>query len=164
MACVYVRSEADIFDHTYTKGRLTIEFLLSYTSTVMYIHNCNSSRYLTVRGYRMDSNFLLPWEYRVCPQCLRQNPHAIWLVKYGCFERSLHKDMKGTEPVNVVIVQETMEMVRLRPLPSHSSFDGQFIVCRFKDNCRRGYSCKSPHSKAEKDAWNAKKYILNGKF
>ena len=110
----------------------------------------------------MDSDFLLPWEHQVCPQCLHQNPHAIWLVKYGCFERFLHRFNEETQPVTVVIDHETMEMVQLRPLPSYISFRGQFVMCRFMNDCRKGDRCKFPHSKAERDAWNAKKFILNG--
>ena len=111
----------------------------------------------------MDSDFLLPWEHQVCPQCLYQNRHAIWLVKHGCFEQFLHKfKEEKTKPVTVVIVHETMELVQVRPLPSYYSFSGQFVMCRFKNNCRMGDRCKFPHSNAERDAWNAKKFILNG--
>ena len=111
----------------------------------------------------MDSDILLPWEHQVCPKCLYQNQHAIWLVKYGCFEQFLHKFGKGTEPVVVVIVHETMEMVRLRPLPRTSfQFRGSFDMCRFKSKCQRGLQCNFPHSKVELDTWNAKKAILKG--
>jgi hypothetical protein len=71
------------------------------------------------------------------------------------------KDEK-TQPVTVVIVHETMEMVRVRRLPSYISFNSQFVMCRFKNSCRMGDRCKFPHSEAERDAWNAKKFILNG--
>lgn len=109
---------------------------------------------------QMDRNFLLPWEHRVCPKCLYQNPHAIWLVKYGCFERFLHED---TPPVTVIVVHETMEMIRIRPLPHNwSSFRGYFDMCRYRSGCQRRYQCKFPHSKAEQRAWNAKKAILKG--
>ena len=110
----------------------------------------------------MDSDFLLPWEHEVCKHCFFQNPHAIWLVKYGCFEHFLHKFGEET-PLVVVIVHKTMELVRIRPLPDNWSYvEDQFIVCKYKDRCKKGNHCPFPHSKAEQDIWNTKKVIMNG--
>lgn len=108
----------------------------------------------------MDADFLLPWEHKVCQKCFYHNPHAIWLVKYGCFQQFLHED---AQKATVVIVHDTMEMIKVRPLPRNwSKFDGDYILCQFKNNCKRRNMCLFPHSKAEQDTWNAKKTILNG--
>ena len=113
----------------------------------------------------MDSNFLLPWEHKVCKECLFQNPHAIWLVKFGCFDHFLHKFRYKTSSVTVVVVHEKIELVRVRPLPdTWLDVDGSFNMCQFGGKCRKGDRCLSPHFKAENDTWNIKLQILNGNY
>ena len=111
----------------------------------------------------MDSDFLLPWEHEVCKKCFFHNPHAIWLIKFGCFDHFMHNFSDEAPMVIVVIVHETMELVRVRPLPDnrpdvYDSFD----MCQFGGRCRNRDRCLLPHSVAEKDTWNVKLLILNG--
>ena len=109
------------------------------------------------------SSFLMPWEHYVCSACLQQNPHAIWLVKCRCFEPQQHG---RKQQALVIIDHDSMEMVRIRPLPHHLSvhFRGEFMQCRNYPNCYRNTECKFAHSKAECDTWNIKKKILRGRM
>lgn len=108
-----------------------------------------------------ETDFLLPWEHYVCSKCLRMNPHAIWLVKFKCFEKSSHG---YEEEVIVVIESDFMKLIEVRPLPkNYDSFRGKFWMCRgiLKHGvCDQSHSYA--HSQAEYDSWNAKKTILQG--
>lgn len=112
--------------------------------------------------YLIETDFLLPWEHYVCSKCLQLNPYAIWLVKFKCFQRSLHK--RYAEEVIVVIEPGSMKLIEVRPLPeNYDRFRGKFWMCR--DVVKHG-SCDSyhsyAHSEVEYDSWNAKKTILQG--
>ena len=97
----------------------------------------------------------------MCSKCLRMNPHAIWLVKFKCFEKSSHR---YEEEVIVVIESNFMKLIEVRPLPeNYDSFRGKFWMCRgiLKHGvCDQSHSYA--HSQAEYDSWNAKKTILQG--
>ncbi len=100
-------------------------------------------------------DLLLPWEHKVCEDCLKRNPHAIWLVKYGCFGNH-----RWNKSVHVVIDNENMKLVRVRPPPSTiHNFRGQFHMCKGAGHCSRS-SCKFAHSALELDKWNAIKSML----
>ena len=108
------------------------------------------------------SNFLMPWEHYVCSACLQQNPHAIWLVKCRCFEPQQHR---RKQQALVIIDHDSMEMVRIRPLPEcYSQIKGRFVKCYQHPNCPRGLVCTFAHSKAERDTWNMKQRIKRGKI
>lgn len=106
-------------------------------------------------------NFLLPWEHYVCSKCLWMNPHATWLVKLKCLEKSAHQ---ADAQVVVVIEQDSMKLTEVRPLPqNYTSFRGKFWMCRDVlkyGKCNQSHSYA--HSRAEYDSWNAKKSILQG--
>ena len=100
---------------------------------------------------------VLPWEHSVCEECFNRNAHAIWLVKYKCFERRTHR--RGN--IRVIIDKENVELVRVRPPPSAvSTFRGQFYMCNYVGACHRGNSCKYAHSELELNKWNTIKSVL----
>lgn len=116
-------------------------------------------RYVTM-GTVWD-DIILPWQHRVCGQCLKQNPHAVWLVKYQCFGG--HKTNKRNN-VLVVIDHEQMALTQIRPPPeTFYNFRGRFYMCHYVSNCHRGDGCKYAHSQLELDYWNTLKTIVQGK-
>ena len=97
----------------------------------------------------------------MCSKCLWVNPHAIWLVKLKCFEKSSHRYV---EEVIVVIEPDSMKLIEVRPLPeNYDTFCGKFWMCH--DVLKYGVCDQShsyAHSQVEYDSWNAKKTILQG--
>ena len=116
-------------------------------------------RYLTMGT--VTDNIILPWQHRVCVQCLKQNPHAVWLVKYKCLERN--KTHKGNTAL-VVIDHERMALTQIRPPPeTFHHFRGRFYMCRHGSYCPSGDGCNFAHSRFELDNWNTLKTIVEGK-
>jgi len=107
-------------------------------------------------------HILMPWEHRVCSECLQNDPHAIWLVKLHacCFNPQRHRSVVH---VTVVIDQEQIVMKQIRPLPgNYSTFRGKFAHCYNFPDCSDGDMCCFGHNKLEVDTWNAKKRIISG--
>jgi len=107
-------------------------------------------------------HILMPWEHRVCSECLQNDPHAIWLVKLHahCFNPQRHR---SAIHITVVIDQEQIVMKPIRPLPAnYFTFHEKFIHCYNFPDCSKENECCSGHNKLEVDTWNTKKRIISG--
>lgn len=125
---------------------------------MIYLH-CQAYFY-PVPSVTVDTNyFWMPWEHRVCSQCLEANPYAIWLVKVGCFHPHWHRI---SQSVTVVIEHESMKMITVNPLPpTFIVHRGDYEICT--NSLCSDESCVLAHSTCEFDTWNTKKWLLDGK-
>ena len=94
-----------------------------------------------------NRSVILPWEYKVCDDCLKKNSYAIWLVKYGCFDSKVHQ--KLNKFVSVVIDVKNVRLVQVREIPKGIK---AITMCTNSGKCKKN-GCVKAHSEFELEHW-----------